>query len=584
MSLEEDLFNAVQENNIPEIYRLIAEDADVNANIDGFTPLHVAQTSQAAQILIAAGADVNAKDLISCSPMHRAQNAEIAQDLIGNGANAMALNNRMETPLHWAKSAKIAQILIDNGANVNAKDSEMSTPLHSARSAAIAELLIKAGANVNEESLIGRPLHLTLDPNVVQVLIDNGADVNVQNQDGDTPLARLNSISFPETAELLLKAGADVMLANINHHFISGLLLECDSSLSPEEWGERISKLLIASEKLQNNILHMLSNYPYQNQVTSTYAALANTHPEVVVGAAKAGRMLELVKVKHEYPEAMNKAFDLVVALDPSFALEMVEYLPGVPDNHAELGYNKLHSVADANKLDLVLAASHQADIFARDASGMTAIEKTFARFGLDVVSELLHWRKIADLEGEKNYNSVALGSLYSADLLDLANILIANGAIGLNGCAEDCGNIIIRALKDGKLDWVDMLLDAGIAEYSETGLAYEAWNAVCAPALVSAQSIYNAYNDTEYHNKIMSYLPIISKIFGLTANPEAAIIKLVDGLNTNSAEDVVFTASVKCGLEDTLSNEEGILSHEAEELLGQIELYGEGIPLFDWI
>ncbi len=123
---------AAYDGNLEAVKQHIAAGSDVNAkNDDLFTPLHYAATKEVAELLLANGADVNAKD---------------------NGV----------TPLHYAAGAgrkEIVELLITEGANVNAKlvrdgPHKGKTPLNAANEenhAEIADLLRKHGGKTGAE-------------------------------------------------------------------------------------------------------------------------------------------------------------------------------------------------------------------------------------------------------------------------------------------------------------------------------------------------------------------------------------------------------------------------------------------------
>ena len=103
------------------------------------TPLHLAAVNghkEIVELLIAKGADVNAKDKFGDTPLHDAamrDQKEVAELLIANGADVNAKqDNYGMTPLHRAAvwdHEEIAKLLISEGANVNAKDDKGRTPL-----------------------------------------------------------------------------------------------------------------------------------------------------------------------------------------------------------------------------------------------------------------------------------------------------------------------------------------------------------------------------------------------------------------------------------------------------------------------
>ena len=169
---------------------------------------------------LAAGADVNAKDMYEDTPLYEAVKLGykgIAELLLANGADVNVKNNVGWVPLHMATALdhkEIVELLVTNGANVDAKDDDGSTPMHYAAwydRKEVAELVIAGGADVNAKDENGwTPLHYATDAGLMEIsglLIEQGADVNARDMDGKTPLDRAIQLNRTEIADLLRKHG-----------------------------------------------------------------------------------------------------------------------------------------------------------------------------------------------------------------------------------------------------------------------------------------------------------------------------------------------------------------------------------------
>ncbi len=133
------LFFATESGQKDVAELLLANGADVNArDIDGETPLfHTVEKGHidAVQLLLASKADVNAKSRDGATPLIYAavfnQN-NIAQLLLANKAEVNAKDNGGDTPLHDAANLgykDLVELLLANKAQVNAKDNNGRTPL-----------------------------------------------------------------------------------------------------------------------------------------------------------------------------------------------------------------------------------------------------------------------------------------------------------------------------------------------------------------------------------------------------------------------------------------------------------------------
>jgi ankyrin repeat protein len=207
---EDDLHEAVRRGDLDTVRKLVKAGPDVNKRKGEFgtTALHIAaagvtferapdlyaikHSPEISAILIARGANVNARDNLGDTPLCKAathNNCEVAQILIEAGADIDAPTAGGRRPLHiaadWGHS-EIAKLLIEHGAEINAKDNHGNTPLHESAS--------------NE-------LHPgTTD--VTELLLKSGVDVHVKDSQGWTPLKVAVEYGCSRTAELLREHGA----------------------------------------------------------------------------------------------------------------------------------------------------------------------------------------------------------------------------------------------------------------------------------------------------------------------------------------------------------------------------------------
>jgi ankyrin repeat protein len=145
-----DIFAAINNNDIKAVKDFIRKKpALVNiTNEGGDTPLHKASIgrTEIAELLVAKGANVNARENNGITPLHIAAergNREIVELLISRGADINARRKNGKTPLHQASEngyTQIAELLIAKGADVNAGSDE-GTPLYFARTEEMKALL-----------------------------------------------------------------------------------------------------------------------------------------------------------------------------------------------------------------------------------------------------------------------------------------------------------------------------------------------------------------------------------------------------------------------------------------------------------
>jgi ankyrin repeat protein len=256
------LFEAVKKADVERARSLIAEGANIDTKWGDTntkeeeekakawaaenTPLYYAADSNnidLVQLLVEAGADVNAGQWPAlCQALYKG-NTAIAKFLIGHGANV----NYPEDwgPLHEASTSNIemVKLLLARGADINAGH---GPALHTAVNRGrrdIVELLIQRGADVNAKDTYGyTPLQYAAQTGrteVVQLLLEAGANINAKNDNGQTALHAILVFSRPkyqgakyqfskDTVELLLAKGADVNLKDKNGR--TPLLLAAESA------------------------------------------------------------------------------------------------------------------------------------------------------------------------------------------------------------------------------------------------------------------------------------------------------------------------------------------------------------------
>jgi ankyrin repeat protein len=283
------LHAACRGGNIEFCKKVLAMKPAVEAvNDENMTPLWYAANGgyeDAFQLLIDAGAvvDIQKMNRDGMTLLHvaaRGGSGKICRFLLDKGCNVnikASPNCYNKLPIHFAASASrpdATRVLIEAGADINARDTQHGgdgkgfSPIMYAgmpQYAASLGLLIRAGAEhdihhrytggtlielaveggdvelcqflvnegVSKDQRYGyyqdTLLHLAARSGQAEVcrwLIENGADVNVRNKQNGTPLISAATSNRVSAAEILLEAGADPRLENINGNALSAAQIQ----------------------------------------------------------------------------------------------------------------------------------------------------------------------------------------------------------------------------------------------------------------------------------------------------------------------------------------------------------------------
>ena len=258
----EALYEAAAYGRLAKVKTLLKNGADVEATVEGMTPLCIAAQNGSYEIvkcLLQAGANVNAwngaqmsifdstalptrenrlqlmmdklpeidRIPIEQTAVHAAtwnRHTKVVKLLLENGADCDTRTRSYgATALQFAADRgykDIVDLLLEHGTDVNRVDIKGRTAVYLAACQgynAIVTLLLENGADINRGSY-KTPLHAVVRlrlTNMVHLLLDNGADINAYNQFHHTALFIAASAEMNDIVELLLKKGADPFIPSI---------------------------------------------------------------------------------------------------------------------------------------------------------------------------------------------------------------------------------------------------------------------------------------------------------------------------------------------------------------------------------
>ena len=310
-------------------------------SIEGDTPLHFAcGDPKQIRLLIAAGADVNAENVLGATPLMVAvsEGEESVQLLLEQGALPNAKTKYGVTTLEFAideNDANVVQLLVDFVVDVNQPTSEDAQPISYAIIGHCDEvfdiLLDRANLELRSSSAGTCPLHeavlagslkytrslldkgvrpdvlvdswssvlIAIDKGydeIAKILLLNGASARIASKDGTTSLHKASSAGFLEICEMLLDLGADVNALDAkrwtplmyatwaSQELVVRLLLQHRADPSIQDRLELASPLHAAAGMGKTSIVYLLLTTSHPPDINSTFefgetpAALASTY------------------------------------------------------------------------------------------------------------------------------------------------------------------------------------------------------------------------------------------------------------------------------------------------------------------
>jgi ankyrin repeat protein len=522
------LMYAAAAGDIPVLQQLLAElgNSAFGADYSGWTALHAAADSgqaQAIELLLAAGADVNA---VAAYDTDAGYNSGLG-----------------ETPLLVASvagHAAVMQQLLAAGADVDAADVDGCTALYNAAEAGdgqVVQLLLDAGADVNAVNADREsPLHRAAeqgDAKLTQLLLTAGAVADGAREAAKaTPLHYAALHGHLSTAKVLLAAGADPMA-----HALPSLL--------PDTWvTDKLTPLHLAARYGRLDVVLLLLSRTHASSASCaevasdalcytirhgnlSCASLLIAAGAVATAEQQTDAMLAAVHAKDS--AAVQQLLDAGVSLDVTWM--------GQPVLHQSAG----GQFADKAVLQCLLAAG--AAVTAQDSQGMTALMQAVLSDQLDLLNTLLaaieaeggstaareavncadkhghtalrfaasptitHAAEIiqvlleagADLDAADSNKWTVLHSATRQNMLEVMSQLLAAGA-DINAADQWGQTCLHHAIREQHLDALNVLLKAGAAnvgdDHQRTPLHYAACHSPDATAvqlLLSAGAVVDA-------------------------------------------------------------------------------------------
>ncbi|VVC35473.1 Hypothetical protein CINCED_3A004169 [Cinara cedri] len=457
------------------------------------TPLHFAAgfgRSDIVELLLAAGASIQAHDEGGLNPLHNAcsfGHDDVVALLLQAGADPNVRDTWNYTPLHEAAikgKINICIALLQHGADPTIKNVDNKTPIDLAKASGVPgvrEVLLGEGQkdkileysrsgddlklsalltplNVNCHDSGGRkstPLHLAAGFNrihCVKLLLKYGADVHATDKGGLVPLHNACSYGHIEVTEMLIKNGAYVNTPDL-------------WQFTPLHEAASKSRLEVCSLLISNGADPMILNCHSKTAIDiAATREIQERLPYEFKGHCllKACRLADISKVKKllvsseiakfKHPFTGDNAFHAVATSSGSKRKQIIEllYHKGAQINEPNKEeQSPLHTAAECGHTDIMkLFISLGARVNAVDVLGQTALHLCARNDNVDGCLLLKEFRidtNIKSIQGSKAIDMATTENMKKA---------LLKPTVFINLEAE-----LLEASKSGNLDKVKKLL-----------------------------------------------------------------------------------------------------------------------------
>lgn len=497
----EKLSKAVHEQDIDKIKALL-ETVDLNciapnASEERFNPKHYIQVAhtalsaaaklgnlEIAELLLAAGSDINFHDVYVQSPLMAAAqegHLDFVKFLVEKGADVNAISGNHGSALHCAAKGGFREIvtyLLDKGANIDAYTYPQGTPLNSAARNSDIELLsllINRGASINAPDDTQVPALTRAgkrgDNKTITFLLARGADIEPLG-DMRSALYAAAMYGHTKTVALLLSKGATInrqtregtaliAAARFGHPKTVELLLSKGALIDRQagEWGTAL--IAAAWEGHTKTVDLLLSKGADIDLQTNEQSTIVNAPARLEVYTG-----VEMMLGTGNRDMQSGLGVTALIAAARNGQTKTVEFLLSKGANihlqNDEQGTVLIAAARNGRYKTVELLLSKGANINAQNKGQGFALNAA-ARNGQNKTVEVL-LAKGADINAQNARHGSALNAAARNGHLATVELLVSKGA-DVNLSSEGEGTPLAAAYRNGKLRVVEFLKSKGAKE-----------------------------------------------------------------------------------------------------------------------